>query len=1562
MNERSRQSRKGLSLALLVLAVCAVAVTGFSLANAVGTISAAAESGGTGAPAATSSAATGALTQVQGSSSPLSTSGVTSLGSVSVVPEPQAYNPNAPDSVTVTLTPSQSLTTLVNELSDVASPLYRHYLSASDLGSAYGSAAYGSTVAYFQSYGLSVQTSATSLSLVVSGTVAQIAAAFHTSLSSFATEYQSQGVYNAAFGNASGVAGTVKGPLFYSNTAPAELPASVAAAVNGIAGLDGMAASPSLSMPAGLYPGMVPSDSGLSNTSAAWSKIPCMFGVTGTCNTSLDSHQGLTSSYFLWTNFSQEGLTCQDYNICGQYQFLFPSTMPDLSGADNLWSGATTIDSEPDTGQGVTIAVVEVGCAIPSDLSQFSEMVYKNPNTLPDRVTQIAVNTSGGYALTGIPNTNIDNCVLEGEYAGWTLETEVDIEYASTMAPGAHIDVIGIPYPGYFADFDRAYADIAQYLALGSTGGTCASSGTLNAAGMYVVEGGLTGGACSVTITSNSYGEGEEDEYFEGSPMYISAEDQLLELLNAVGVTNFFSSGDSGGTYITVNDFSPADSPGATSVGGAQITAFGDGSEFPITSTKFTYCDGYEEEGYCYGAVGIAYFAPASSIGGAAYWSYSEGLGGTYKGVVGGGFGQSFVDSQPWWQNALDTYSTGAKIDPVIAGSAAFNMTVYVFGTWSLFWGGTSFACPIEAGEWALLEEQANVAFGNPMMGDINPLLFGAHNAFEAGAVAMNPYTPEQAVTNGLDAAPVDSFTWYYYNLSIEVPSAPVQPLWFPSLANPAGSGWNYLQGLGITNVGLLDSELIGQTGAAGHALANPAFSLFLVTESGLAPFTDPTLTAGTSYTFEVLDQDGQPGIYNVAEYSGQSNGGAYGGGVLTTVQTGSNGQFTYIPTTGTPPGGDAATTYAYFLVSSLVGASPEWAFVDYAVQAPTPSGTLSLCVVDPYGSCDTGDAETTMFTTTMTGYYNLFGQSDVWLNGLPVSGAVVTQVAEVVQFGPDLDPTLPPADYAPGTTIGQTISDARGEATFWTDALIAEHNGPLYTDVYTLTATYDGLTSNTVTVFVEPQAGSFYTGDLTYSSGPDPDQKVTGNLSFADMKYASYVNVSVGSSPGQYVNYTCPLPAGAPQPANTVLLPGCSPFYDTNFGADVWESGVDFGTLPVDLSTAGITGPVVVSEMAGGVNDLSFGISEYFDGFYYNFTELSVQNPIVWQDPLVFLNAGVSLAATGTVSGTDAVSWSGSAYPGAVGTLALVWGGGSEVLATYPLSPGDATSGTFPLDTTLLLDGSYSVTFTETAPGAAESVQEATFYSDNQAASTSALIAELQAQLNQDTSTIAALNAQVAALTADNAANASEVQTLQGDLSTLQAQLASAEATEASLQAQIASLSDDPGTIASLQAQLATAQATITTDQNEIASLQSQVQTLQNELNSKKGDIAPAWYDTFPGGGLAVAILFAGVGAVVSGLGVALAMRRRREAQAPSSERTKGEAMPAATNAPVLTEPTESAPRTPREALRQARKVLGLPLPTREVPEVPRGAWMDRQEGPWNRPDDRSAPEAMYR
>jgi subtilase family serine protease len=212
-------------------------------------------------------------------------------------------------------------------------------------------------------------------------------------------------------------------------------------------------------------------------------------------------------------------------------------------------------------------------------------------------------------------------------------------------------------------------------------------------------------------------------------------------------------------------------------------------------------------------------------------------------------------------------------------------------------------------------------------------------------------------------------------------------------------------------------------------------------------------------------------------------------------------------------------------------------------------------------------------------------------LNGNPVSDAVVHEISVNNSLFLTQDPTLPVSSYAPGIALGTFLSDGRGMFNYWTDAPLAEISGTLYTQVEQLYATYNGLTSNTVTVYIEPQTGSFYTNVALNRAG----NALVGTVTFSDMKYVSYVNVSIGSGPGQYVNESF-----APQ------------FTDTLTGMPV--SGVFNGVIPIDFTSLPANGPVVVSMVAEGYNDLSFIYS--FLGF--TFGTISVQNHIVWADPLV--------------------------------------------------------------------------------------------------------------------------------------------------------------------------------------------------------------------------------------------------------------------------------------------------------------------------------------------------------
>jgi len=192
------------------------------------------------------------LTQVAGGN----TQPTLSYGQYSVVP--QQLQSNAEITVTLSLKAKSGFNSYINEVNNPASPLFRHYLTASEVGSLYGVSAsqYSALENYFESYGLTVVPNVERLSLTVIGTPSQIDAAFHTSVQAMAYQYTSNGMWNPLFGNESGIAGSVTtSPTFYVASS-LSLPSPIAGIVTGVTGLDGMLASPMLALPKGLYPGL----------------------------------------------------------------------------------------------------------------------------------------------------------------------------------------------------------------------------------------------------------------------------------------------------------------------------------------------------------------------------------------------------------------------------------------------------------------------------------------------------------------------------------------------------------------------------------------------------------------------------------------------------------------------------------------------------------------------------------------------------------------------------------------------------------------------------------------------------------------------------------------------------------------------------------------------------------------------------------------------------------------------------------------------------------------------------------------------------------------------------------------------------------------------------------------------------------------------------------------------------------------------------------------------------------------------------------------------------------
>src|SRR5579875_2803030 len=140
-----------------------------------------------------------------------------------------------------------------------------------------------------------------------------------------------------------------------------------------------------------------------------------------------------------------------------------------------------------------------------------------------------------------------------------------------------------------------------------------------------------------------------------------------------------------------------------------------------------------------------------------------------------------------------DIYNTGQMIIPVVSGSADFEMTIYTPSCaysgicppgWQFGYGGTSFATPIQAGEWALIESKVAATTGlSKEMGDVNPLLFLAHNAQQLTQV--NPYLSmtSQPMPNAFASSGAENyFDSYLLSLGYTFPVDRNLPAWYATM------------------------------------------------------------------------------------------------------------------------------------------------------------------------------------------------------------------------------------------------------------------------------------------------------------------------------------------------------------------------------------------------------------------------------------------------------------------------------------------------------------------------------------------------------------------------------------------------------------------------------------------------------------------------------------------------------------------------------------------------------------------------------------------------------------
>jgi subtilase family serine protease len=497
--------------------------------------------------------------------------------------------------------------------------------------------------------------------------------------------------------------------------------------------------------------------------------------------------------------------------------------------------GTTSLYKQGITGKGVTIAIVELGSALPGDWSNF--------------VATFGLAQYGGTFRQFNPQLgDLGNCYDVNTINGAQIEsvnTAADAEYATAMAPGANIEVADCS--SLKADFTPASSNIYQ--------------------GFYIAATNLTNGddRPDIMTLNISYSEDETD-----SASKIGM-DLMAAQADAEGISIFASTGNTGpnprfyGQVISgagLSAGSLASSPNVTAVGGTDLADPFDGT----TSTYFR-----KKENALYGtALGYVPEIPWNNSCGNEVAAKANGYGNVvdfcklllsldpnlhYVTSVGSSSGASVVDRKPAWQrlvrNAAKDQSRDVP-DVALYGGSYGNDAGLVLCIEELpctpgltssvaILTSTSEAAPMFAGIQALID-QSLAEKGLPVkQGNAAPTLYAlAEEAYgpatgkaPASLAGCNADSPDATCvfhnitrgststqcwqvdgeTNPVTGAPVLTPNCKFYGtgtfagFSVQVGLTtldPTQPYSKKTEAYPAQPGWSFASGLGSVNAGKL--------------------------------------------------------------------------------------------------------------------------------------------------------------------------------------------------------------------------------------------------------------------------------------------------------------------------------------------------------------------------------------------------------------------------------------------------------------------------------------------------------------------------------------------------------------------------------------------------------------------------------------------------------------------------------------------------------------------------------------------------------------------------------------
>ena len=589
-------------------------------------------------------------------------------------------------SVSLALSDPAGADALVTAVSTPGSSSYHQYLTPDQWEARFSpsTASVQQVVSFLRASGFTVgSVPADRLSVPASGTASQIEHAFDTTLS----------LHN------------VHGKSLRFADSSLSVPSSLGAVITGVAGVDGVLATPAHTTGAPRVKARAHSSARRHSTSAASTPAtqqggipqPAGYRIAKPCGTYYGQKNDAANPA-LDTNKPLPPYSGYPYPapwaVCGY-------TGPQFRSAYGLTSGAN--------GSGVTVAIVDAyeSPTLYSDARQFAAI---NDPSNPFSPSQFSEAPPKSYTHT-----------KECDASGWYGEQTLDVEAVHNTAPGAHVLYVGAK--------------------------SC-NTPDLNAALSRIVDGHLA------SVITNSYGDDAGDVLDSAASR--TSTDNILKMADATGISVLFSSGDSGDEFTTTGIVSPdypASSPYATAVGGTtlQIGSAGQRTgEFGWSTARSFLCTA------TYAALGGCTTAQEGQ-----WLPVDETLDG------GSGGGTSYVYPEPAYQHGivptpLADASTGSpdRVVPDISMEAdpATGMLVgetqtFPDGTYYDQYriGGTSVASPLFAGLIARADSQAGTS-----LGFLNPTLYPlAHNAraiYDVGPAGKQDMARSDYV-NSLDAS-----------------------------------------------------------------------------------------------------------------------------------------------------------------------------------------------------------------------------------------------------------------------------------------------------------------------------------------------------------------------------------------------------------------------------------------------------------------------------------------------------------------------------------------------------------------------------------------------------------------------------------------------------------------------------------------------------------------------------------------------------------------------------------------------------------------------------------------